>query len=95
MPLYRLYLFYFSCVQDPEGKVDGPFIIGASSQKQIQILKSLRVISNALLHIEGPHRLWLQKLPVFYYSLRLAFSDAQEILEVDSEDDGKSILLPQ
>lgn len=24
------------------------------------------------LHVEGPHRLWLQKAPVFYYTLRIS-----------------------
>lgn len=27
--------------------------------------------SGSILYVDGPHRLWLQRLPLFYYSLKL------------------------
>lgn len=27
--------------------------------------------SDNILYVDGPHRLWLQRLPLFYYSLKL------------------------
>ena len=70
-------------VQVPES-VDDSFIIEATNRQQREKLRSLKHSNggNLLLHVEGPHRLWLQKVPIFYYSLRM--SD-----RLDLKDDGK------
>lgn len=47
-------------------------IISGSTEPQLKLLHSLgEGCSTPLLHVEGPHRLWLRKLQQFYYSLRL------------------------
>ena len=56
--------------QAPQNANDS-FILGATNQSQRVLLSSLGTASNLLLHVEGPHRLWVQKVPVFYYSLRM------------------------
>ncbi len=68
----RVWLTYSCHFQVPE-TAENSFIIGASNGSQRDKLNSLTEkddSSNLLLHVEGPHRLWLQKVPVFYYSLR-------------------------
>ena len=67
-------------MQVPE-TINDSFIIGASNAPQREKLNSLAETtdtSSLLLHVEGPHRLWLQKVPVFYYSLRVSNQSEQE-----------------
>ena len=72
--MYRM-LFILQVPEFP----DSPFTLSAMSEKQQKFLDSLISTSDLLLHVEGPHRLWLQKIPIFYYSLRVSDqSNSQE-----------------
>ena len=55
---------------------DEGFILSGHSETQLQLLHGLRCEeSRLLLHVEGPHRIWINKSPVHYFSLRLAPTD--------------------
>ena len=54
-----------------DGVENHDFVMSASTQEQIDLLKSLGNLKDRVLHIEGPHRLWLKKTPVHYFSLTL------------------------
>ena len=46
--------------------------MGASSKQQVDVMLSISSLdSGSILYVDGPHRLWLQRLPLFYYSLKL------------------------
>ena len=53
--------------------VQGPddFVLSASSAAQRKLLQSLDVLENALLCVEGPHRIWIKKTEQLYYSVTL------------------------
>ena len=40
------------------------------------MLRFLGDLKGRVLHVEGPHRLWLKKKPVLYYSLTLLSDSA-------------------
>ena len=42
-------------------------------------------VTDALLHVEGPHRLWQHSLEQFYYTLRLTGSSQLDSLLHDDE----------
>lgn len=46
---------------------------------------------DAVLHVEGPHLLWLQKVPLFYYSLRLLPTSNKSDKETEDDGDGKNV----
>ena len=48
------------------------FILSGHSEAQLQILHHLSGSQSSLFHVEGPHRIWINKSPVHYFSLRLA-----------------------
>ncbi|XP_011404145.1 PREDICTED: evolutionarily conserved signaling intermediate in Toll pathway, mitochondrial-like [Amphimedon queenslandica] len=59
-------------IKEAEGEGDtDSFVIAASSKKQVTFLKSSSFSEETVLHVDGPHLMWLQKMPLFYYSLRL------------------------
>ena len=49
------------------------FVLAAYSQNQIKTLESIKIneLETGILHVEGPHRIWLQKQLLFYYSVCL------------------------
>lgn len=50
-------------------------MIGGNSDKQLKLLDCLNVEGlshDLLLHVEGPHRLWLKKTQQYYFTLRLS-----------------------
>jgi signaling intermediate in Toll pathway protein len=49
---------------------EGPFVLAACNKEQVKFMESINVMDE-MLHVEGPHRIWLQKQPLFYYSLCL------------------------
>lgn len=60
----------------------GVFILSASTPTQISLLESN--VQDALLHVEGPHRLWQHSLEQLYYTLRLTGrADYHSILPED------------
>ena len=53
----------------------GPgFILNGHSEAQLQLLQQLDDSQSSLLYVEGPHRIWINKSPVHYFSLRLTAS---------------------
>ena len=63
--------YAFNNIKVPEIEEDARFILAASTKKQVHMLESLPCKASRIIYIEGPHRLWLQRMPVFYYSMRL------------------------
>ena len=65
-----------------EGNSDQSFILASSTQRQLRRLQNLPNLKGRLLHVEGPHRFWLKKIPQYYYTLELSGQPPAEWLEV-------------
>ena len=52
----------------------GGFVVSAHTGAQLSLLQSLADLQGQLLHVEGPHRIWMNKTQQFYYSLRQSAS---------------------
>ena len=61
-------------------------MICGNSDKQLKLLDCLNVEGSSqdlLLHVEGPHRLWLKKMKQYYFTLRL--SEGRSVLPQDGK----------
>lgn len=74
--------------EDTHTNSDVSFVMSASSKKQVKLLEQ-SYFTNDVLHVEGPHLLWLQKLPLFYYSLRLLPAVTDDVPKDEDDIDGK------
>ena len=64
-------------------------IISGTTEHQLKILLSVgEGHSTPLLHVEGPHRLWLRKLQQFYYSLRLLPEGTEGVGAKEADEEG-------
>lgn len=59
-------------ITDHKVSLDETFIVSGSTRAQVELLRSLSDMEGELLHVEGPHRLWLKDMQLLYYSLRLS-----------------------
>ena len=68
-----------------EGSSD--FILSGHTTAQLKVLEQLstpcRTSTPLLLYVEGPHRIWINKSPVKYFSLRLSVNDSRPIVDSD------------
>ena len=59
------------------------FILSGHTAAQLQVLGQLSSIlsaaTNPLLYVEGPHRIWINKSAVNYFSLRLSANDSKHV----------------
>eukprot|EP00731_Ephydatia_muelleri_P028927 Em0020g571a len=62
-----------------EIKGSDDFVLSASSAAQRKLLESLDTLENALLCVEGPHRIWMKKTEQFYYSVTLLPRQADDL----------------
>lgn len=91
---YNPRLLNFIFLKAPEENSES-FVIAASSKRQVGLLESKDFSEEAVLYVEGPHLMWLQKIPLFYYSLRLLRPTKPEAEDYDNEEtsDGKFLCL--
>ena len=68
--------------------VDPGFILGGHSMAQLDLLHQISGSQSSLLYVEGPHRIWINKSPTHYFSLRLSASNEC----VSTKDSGEGIL---
>ena len=73
-----------SCPSFSQGPHD--FVLSASSAAQLRLLESLDDLQNALLCVEGPHRIWMKKTEQLYYSVTLSPWRTEDV-EQSSEGD--------
>ena len=63
------------------------YIVSATTERQVSLLHS--DMSDALLHVEGPHRLWQHSLEQLYYTLTLTGSTHLTLLPEDQVEVAK------
>ena len=73
--------------EEGHSEEENEFILSGSTASQ---LKKLNILSNAhssslLLYVEGPHRIWINKIAMPYFSLRLSSNDSRQFND-DSEE---------
>ena len=86
LPLF-LYMrsILFAHAQVPIGEEEFIYSCHSALQwKRLATLGDKDLSRGVFLHVEGPHRLWLKKVPQFYFSLRL-FGGDKLVTEVDTE----------
>ena len=54
------------------------FILSGHTAAQLKMLEQLPAPC-PLLYVEGPHRIWINKSPVKYFSLRLSVNESRHI----------------
>lgn len=60
---------------------NSPFLLSASTESQVKLLRSINKPEDLLFHVEGPHRLWLRKIKQHYFSLKLSRRDTTSLLK--------------
>lgn len=81
----------------PETDDVGRFIIAGNSELQVKLLDQLERVGlspSALLHVEGPHRIWLKRVPQFYFSLRVSGDSKQQPSNPGEEESTKDDATP-